>query len=306
MALVNAADGTLAANYDYGPFGEVIRTTGPMAKANPFRFSTKYQDDESDLLMYPVRPYRPSTGCWLSRDGIEEDGGPNLYGFVGNDPLQNADPFGFKWTVIRSGGSTALAVCECGDTVAGLADLIKLDPEQYRAWLKTAGTTSLPGSENEPLTYGTFLVPNTAYIDVSTYSWGFLGDANVVMVHHLRSVFTRRGYNVVYTGPWRTTKSSILQHLTSDDIYRFVYVGHGAAGSLTVISDPTGQGVSKGIINPNGYTHYGIALMWLIACEGNDGAASWKGNVSRAGTLITAHGDISAWSDWNWVVDHGD
>src|SRR5580692_3554463 len=43
-SLVYAADGTVAANYEYGPFGEVIRTTGPMAKVNPFRFSTKYQD----------------------------------------------------------------------------------------------------------------------------------------------------------------------------------------------------------------------------------------------------------------------
>ena len=31
-ALVNAADGTTVANYEYGPFGEVIRATGPMAK----------------------------------------------------------------------------------------------------------------------------------------------------------------------------------------------------------------------------------------------------------------------------------
>ncbi len=36
MALINAADGTQVANYDYGPFGEVIRSTGPMAKANPW------------------------------------------------------------------------------------------------------------------------------------------------------------------------------------------------------------------------------------------------------------------------------
>ena len=41
---------TTASNYAYGPFGEVIRATGPMAKINPFRFSTKYQDDETDLL----------------------------------------------------------------------------------------------------------------------------------------------------------------------------------------------------------------------------------------------------------------
>ena len=290
-----------------GPFGEVVRQTGPLAKVNPMRFSTKYQDDESDLLMYPVRPYRPSTGCWLSRDGIEEEGGLNLYGFVGNDPIQYFDPFGFKWTVIRSGGSTALAVCECGDTIAGLADLVKLDPEQYRAWLKTAGTTTLPGSVNDPLTYGTFLVPNTAYVDVSTYNWGLLGWDNIVMVRQLESVFRKDGYDVIYTGPRQTTKASILQHLASDDIYAFVYCGHGAAGSLTAISDPTGQGISQGIITRDRYTHYGIATMILRACESNDGADPWwKENVSRAGILVTAHGDISEFGDWNWVIEHGD
>jgi hypothetical protein len=40
---------------DYGPFGELIRATGPMAKVNPFRFSTKYDDDESDLVYYGYR-----------------------------------------------------------------------------------------------------------------------------------------------------------------------------------------------------------------------------------------------------------
>ncbi|MGO8931765.1 MAG: RHS repeat-associated core domain-containing protein [Limisphaerales bacterium] len=53
-----------------GPFGEVIRATGPMAKVNPFRFSTKYQDDETDLLYYGYRYYKASTGTWLSRDPL--------------------------------------------------------------------------------------------------------------------------------------------------------------------------------------------------------------------------------------------
>jgi RHS repeat-associated protein len=57
-----------------GPFGEVIRQTGPMAKANPIRFSTKYQDDESDLLYYGYRYYKPSTGTWASRDPKSEIG----------------------------------------------------------------------------------------------------------------------------------------------------------------------------------------------------------------------------------------
>jgi RHS repeat-associated protein len=77
-----------------GPFGEVIRATGPMAKANPFRFSTKYQDDESDLLYYDYRYYNPSTGRWNSRDSIGEQGGLNPYGFVHNDSIRLVDSDG--------------------------------------------------------------------------------------------------------------------------------------------------------------------------------------------------------------------
>jgi RHS repeat-associated protein len=57
-----------------GPFGEVVRSTGPMAKANPFRFSNKYQDDETDLLYYGYRYYNASTGRWLSFDPVSEIG----------------------------------------------------------------------------------------------------------------------------------------------------------------------------------------------------------------------------------------
>ena len=59
-----------------------------MAKANPFRFSTKYQDDETDLLYYGYRYYNASTGRWLSQGpGRGRGGGPNLYRFVRNDPV---------------------------------------------------------------------------------------------------------------------------------------------------------------------------------------------------------------------------
>jgi RHS repeat-associated protein len=105
-ALVNAANGVTVANYEYGPFGEVTRATGPMAKLNPFRFSTKYQDDETDLLYYGYRYYNPSTGRWLSRDPAEnlpadlagnrpeDQGGPNLYEFARNNALTVFDYLG--------------------------------------------------------------------------------------------------------------------------------------------------------------------------------------------------------------------
>ena len=90
-ALVNAADGTGSARYEYSPFGEVLRATGPVAKPNPLRFSSRYRDDEADVISYPRRPYSPSTGRWLSRDPAAERGGRNLYAFARNsfgvDPL---------------------------------------------------------------------------------------------------------------------------------------------------------------------------------------------------------------------------
>jgi len=41
-----------------------------------------------------LRYYNPSAGRWLSRDPIEEQGGVNLYGMVGNDPLSRWDYLG--------------------------------------------------------------------------------------------------------------------------------------------------------------------------------------------------------------------
>ncbi len=94
MALVSLSGGTNCATYEYGHFGELLRATGPMAKANLFRFSTKYQDGETDLLYYGYRYYNPGTGRWPNRDPIGELGGKNLYGFAFNDPLSKADPDG--------------------------------------------------------------------------------------------------------------------------------------------------------------------------------------------------------------------
>jgi RHS repeat-associated protein len=97
-ALVDTTLATASAQYEYGPFGELIRATGQMARSNPLRFSTKYQDDESDLVYYGWRYLMPSAGTWLSRDPAEEEGGPNPYGFIGNDPVNDFDELGLvKW-----------------------------------------------------------------------------------------------------------------------------------------------------------------------------------------------------------------
>ena len=96
MGLVNATNGNISAKYEYGPFGEVFCSVGDMAKVNPFQFSTKYTDTETELLYYGYRYYSPALGRWLSRDPIEEQGGLNLYGFVDNDPVNKWDKLGLR------------------------------------------------------------------------------------------------------------------------------------------------------------------------------------------------------------------
>jgi len=94
--LINSVDGSSAGVYEYGPFGEIIRLTGPAANANPFGFSTKYRDPETDMLYYGYRYYNPSTGTWLSRDPLGEEGGRNLFSFALGDPMNNIDSDGLE------------------------------------------------------------------------------------------------------------------------------------------------------------------------------------------------------------------
>ncbi len=80
-----------------------------MAKANPFRFSTKYQDDETDLLYYGYRYYNASTGSWLARDPIGERASLNLNAFVDNSPIGAFDFLGlFDGCTCPGGPATML------------------------------------------------------------------------------------------------------------------------------------------------------------------------------------------------------
>ncbi|MFA6633046.1 MAG: RHS repeat-associated core domain-containing protein, partial [Kiritimatiellia bacterium] len=86
--------GGIAAAYDHGPFGEDMAATGSAAGLNPFRFSSEVWDGALGLVYYNWRHYNPLDGRFISRDPIGEQGGLNLYGFVGNDPVNNVDAFG--------------------------------------------------------------------------------------------------------------------------------------------------------------------------------------------------------------------
>ncbi len=94
--LWDATSNAIAATYDYDPFGRLIGKTGAAADACPFRFSSKYLDEETGLYYYGYRYYDPCSLKWLSRDPLGEQGGLNLTAFCGNDPVNQVDPLGLE------------------------------------------------------------------------------------------------------------------------------------------------------------------------------------------------------------------
>jgi RHS repeat-associated protein len=94
--LVNSSQG-LAASYRYDPYGRLMGSSGTLAAANLYRFSSKELHAKSGMYGYGFRFYDPHLQRWLNRDPIFEAGGINLYGFVSNDPTNLIDPFGESW-----------------------------------------------------------------------------------------------------------------------------------------------------------------------------------------------------------------
>src|SRR5690606_23535356 len=81
--------------YEYDLFGYLVATSGDRDDF-AHRFSTKPQDEEAGKGMryYGDRYYEPLTGRWPSLDPIEEQGGFNLYAFIGNDGMNKWDILG--------------------------------------------------------------------------------------------------------------------------------------------------------------------------------------------------------------------
>jgi RHS repeat-associated protein len=201
MALVNAATGGKAAEYEYGPFGELLRASGPLAALNTFRFSTKFCDEESGFYYYGYRFYDPSTGRWQNRDQLDEPGfmstlkrlgssgseDINLYLFVSNSPLDKIDPDGrFGWACVGAGFTagcligtiqdhikslgkclaiirfTVCASCSWNTTAIELGCAIYSSPQDY----KKCVCDTMKSSSSWNATCNACLFPISAFLDI--------------------------------------------------------------------------------------------------------------------------------------------
>jgi RHS repeat-associated protein len=98
MYLVDSSQ-NMAATYRYDPYGNTLSSSGTMASANLYRFSSKEIHANSGMYIYLWRFYDPFSERWLNRDPVEEAGGPNLYSYIRNESTQLVDPFGLDRTI---------------------------------------------------------------------------------------------------------------------------------------------------------------------------------------------------------------
>ncbi len=103
------AQGTIAAAYDYSPYGTATRT-GRLVQ--PVQWSGEMHDEELALAYYNYRYYNPKDGRWINRDPIAEEGGWNLYGMCGNASIIYVDYLGLEVEDDISSGFSGPFKCE--------------------------------------------------------------------------------------------------------------------------------------------------------------------------------------------------
>ena len=102
------ANGAIVSSTSYDSFGNAVpkQAAGSAASgagnaapniATTYRYTGREYDEETGLYYYRNRWYDPEVGRFISEDPIGFAGGDiNLYGYVGNNPLNFIDPFGYS------------------------------------------------------------------------------------------------------------------------------------------------------------------------------------------------------------------
>jgi RHS repeat-associated protein len=316
----NAATQTwgISERFVYSPYGSVQALDANfVSTADAFNWQYMYQGGRFDsaigLYHFGARDYSPTLGVWTSQDPMQYINGANTYQFVMSNPAGRVDPWG-QWKINRNGKVTAVATSQAGDTIAGLAEMLHLNPAEWTKWSTVLSGTP-PANVAAGIASGCLklCIPNTVDVDLgSSADWaralnpldilGMFAQESRMLGRHYRS----KGFYVAYdVGATDATMAIQLEGGTRNkELYAFAAFGHGVEGVIN----------ANGLLGlvPGRYTAYGIAKMWLGFCESlNPGVtpsipqpgglpplpagvvSQWAENVAPDGRLVGYVGSAS-------------
>lgn len=112
VGVLNTATGLLAQTSEYDAYGRVIGGgTTEAGFSQPFGFAGGLYDEDSGLVRFGARDYRPEVGSWAAKDPLRFGAGdPSLFGYAYSDPVNLVDVTGLKpggWYLTRRAAARA-------------------------------------------------------------------------------------------------------------------------------------------------------------------------------------------------------
>ena len=233
--------------------------------------------------LYVQAYFDPSVGRWASRDPIQEQGGLNLYGFVGNDGINGLDLMGlWHWkNGKRDGKPRAIVIPDKkGDSYSDLATLVSLDSTDVKQWLKTWKPNS------EVKVCDEFTVPNTVYIDFlkpihAEWFWWPYSQGEI-------NKFTSQGYFVLYNE--NVDSVTVLNQLSSPNIFGFENIADGDLNQPGTLQTTDNFGLRPNI---KSVMRYKLGGLKMVQCFG--GVLPWYNLVSQNGYYWASVGYVHVW-----------
>lgn len=137
VALTNSS-GAVERVYAYDSFGRFAQQQGSLSLTNPYTYTRREYDIESDLHYYRARYYFSGTGRFLQEDPLGHFGGVNFYTYVLNDPHNRTDASGLVLDTFIDIGFILYDLAELLDGCDTATDLLALGADIGGAFIPFA------------------------------------------------------------------------------------------------------------------------------------------------------------------------